>query len=221
MAVRKPHSTDHRKSYPVVFQVSLIAALLLLILAFRWDYAPASATYDLQPEETPMFEEVVQTTQPDTPPPPPQPPAPVEVSDDTLIEEEFLRFDADITPDAPLPILEPPTHEEDQPEEKEPTSEYFVAVQEMPELIGGLRAIQSKINYPPMARRARVQGTVTIQFVVDEQGTVQDAVVLKGLGGGCNEEALRVVKQAQFKPGKQRGKSVKVKMSLPITFRLR
>ena len=221
MAVRKPHNIDPRKGYPIVFQVSLIATLLLLILAFRWDYVPTPATHDLQPsEEPPMFEEMVQTKNQEPPPPPPQPPAPVEVSDDTLIEEEILQFDAGITPNEPLPLLEPPTHDDEKQDDPAPET-IFKVVQEMPELIGGLRAIQKTVTYPEMARRANVSGTVTIQFVVDEQGTVQDAVVLKGIGAGCDEEALRVVRQAQFKPGKQRGKAVKVKMSLPITFRLR
>ena len=221
MAVRKPHNTDHRKGYPLVFQISLIAALLLLILAFRWDYAPAQPpTYDLQTEEPSMFEEVVQTKHQETLPLPPQPPAPVEVPDDALIEKEVFRIDADISLDTPLPTLEPPSHEAENSKEPE-TETIFVAVEEMPEPIGGLRAIQREIKYPPTAQRARVEGKVTIQFVINEQGTVQDAMVLKGLGGGCDEEALRVVKQARFKPGKQRGKAVKVKMSLPITFRLR
>ncbi len=105
--------------------------------------------------------------------------------------------------------------------EEEPEAEIFFVVEEMPELIGGLRELQQKINYPQMAKMAGVEGRVTVQFVVNEEGSVTDAVVLKGIGAGCDEEALRAVLSSKFKPGKQRGKPVKVKMSLPVTFKLR
>ena len=90
----------------------------------------------------------------------------------------------------------------------------------MPELIGGLASIQKLIQYPEIARKAGVEGRVIVQFVVDENGSVQDPQVVRGIGAGCDEEAVRAVRQAKFNPGMQRGKPVKVKMSLPITFRL-
>ena len=97
----------------------------------------------------------------------------------------------------------------------------FDVVDEMPELIGGLRGMQRKIYYPEEARKARIQGVVIIQFIVDENGDVRDAYAVQGIGGGCDEEALRVVREARFRPGKQEGKPVKVKLSLPITFKLK
>lgn len=96
----------------------------------------------------------------------------------------------------------------------------FVHVEEMPELVGGLAALQRKIRFPELARRAGIEGRVILQFTVDEQGRVTDPKVLRGIGGGCDDEALRVVKQARFRPGRHLGQPVKVKMSLPITFRL-
>ncbi|HEX7070747.1 MAG TPA: energy transducer TonB, partial [Rhodothermales bacterium] len=102
-----------------------------------------------------------------------------------------------------------------------PEPEIFVIVEEMPELIGGLESLQRSINYPEIAKKAGVEGKVFVQFVVDENGNVQDPVVTRGIGAGCDEEALKAVRQAKFKPGKQRGKPVRVKMSLPITFRLK
>ena len=218
MATSKRPNTKHRKGYPIFIEVGLIAALLLLILAFRWEYSPPPpARHDLPQERSPVFVDVLQTAHKQ--PPPPRPPAPVEVSNDAQIEDEIFRIDVTVDFEEPLPTLAPPTHDEEKPDEPEPET-IFVAVEQMPNLIGGLGAIQQAINYPEMARRADVSGRVTIQFVVDEEGNVQDAVVLKGIGAGCDEEALRVVRQAQFKPGKQRGKAVKVKMSLPITFHL-
>jgi len=112
-------------------------------------------------------------------------------------------------PRTPLPPL--PTDDE------EPTP---VFVEEMPELIGGLAALQRKIRYPVIARKAGVEGRVILQFIIDEQGRVSESKVVRGIGGGCDEEALRAFQTMHFRPGKQRGKPVKVKMSLPITFRL-
>jgi TonB family protein len=98
--------------------------------------------------------------------------------------------------------------------------DYFVVVEEMPELIGGLASLQQEIRYPEMARRAGIEGRVYIQFVVNEQGDVENPRVIRGIGGGADEEALRVVSQAKFKPGYQRGRPVRVQYSLPIFFRL-
>lgn len=104
--------------------------------------------------------------------------------------------------------------------EDKPEDDFFVVVEEMPELIGGLESIQQEISYPEMAHRAGIEGRVYIQFVVTEQGDVDDARVIRGIGGGADEEALRVVRQAKFSPGMQRGKPVRVQYSLPILFKL-
>jgi len=98
--------------------------------------------------------------------------------------------------------------------------DFFVVVEEMPELIGGLVSIQRDINYPEMARRAGIEGRVYIQFIVNENGDVENPRVIRGIGGGADEEALRAVKQAKFKPGVQRGQPVRVQYSLPVVFRL-
>ncbi len=97
---------------------------------------------------------------------------------------------------------------------------YFVAVEDMPELKGGLAGLQKKINYPEMARKAGIEGRVIVQFIVNEQGQVEKPQIIRGIGGGADEEALRVVKQAEFEPGMQRGKPVRVQYSLPFTFQL-
>jgi len=109
--------------------------------------------------------------------------------------------------------------EEKVVEKKEPPK-YFIAVEEMPEPIGGITAIQEKITYPEIAKRAGVEGKVYILAFVDETGTVTKAQVIKGIGAGCDEEALNAVLQTKFKPGKQRGVPVKVQVSIPIIFKL-
>ncbi len=98
--------------------------------------------------------------------------------------------------------------------------EVFVVVEEMPELVGGLEAIQKQIRYPEIAKKAGVQGRVIIQFIVDETGRVTDPRVVRGIGSGADEEAIRAVQAAKFLPGRQRGRAVKVQMTMPVTFRL-
>lgn len=97
---------------------------------------------------------------------------------------------------------------------------YFVKVEKMPEPIGGLYAIQSKIKYPDEAKRNGVEGKVFIQAFIDETGNVVEAKVIKGVGHGLDEAALDAVKQTKFSPGKQKGKPVKVQVSIPIAFKL-
>jgi protein TonB len=103
-------------------------------------------------------------------------------------------------------------------ESEEPT--YFVAVEEMPQPIGGLQAIQSLIQYPEIAKRAGVEGKVFVRAFVDEKGNVTNAEIVKGIGGGCDEAALDAILKTKFTPGKQRGKPIKVQVTVPVLFRL-
>lgn len=105
-------------------------------------------------------------------------------------------------------------------EKKDETPQYFIAVEEMPEPVGGIAAIQSKIVYPDLAKRAGVEGKVYVMAFVDEKGTVTNAKLIKGIGAGCDEAAVQAVKSTRFKPGKQRGTPVKVQVSIPIVFKL-
>ena len=219
MARRKSDEANLRDKYPVYMEIGLVVVLALLILAFRVEWNPGSETDWEAPEQEQIeMEEIQQTQQQETPPPPPKPPVPVEVPNDEVLEDAELNLDASLDLDAPVSDTPPPPPEE---EEEEPEPEIFVVVEDMPKLIGGLASIQEHITYPEMAKKAGVEGRVIVQFVVDEQGNVQTPQVIRGLGAGLDEVALNAVKQAKFEPGKQRGQPVKVKMSLPVTFRLR
>ena len=101
--------------------------------------------------------------------------------------------------------------------EEEPA--FFVAVEEMPELIGGIKGLQGKIVYPKIAEQTNTEGKVLVQAVVDENGKVISANVIKGIGAGCDEVATDAVLNSKFKPGKQRGKNVKVQLTIPIVFK--
>jgi len=98
--------------------------------------------------------------------------------------------------------------------------EYYVAVEVMPELIGGLHSIQSNIRYPEIAKRAGIEGKVYVLAYIDESGNVTNARIIKGIGAGCDEAALDAVSAVKFTPGKQRGKPVKVQVTIPIVFKL-
>ncbi len=118
------------------------------------------------------------------------------------------------TPDAPAPPPPPPP----EPEPTEP--DIFEVAEVQPELIGGLEGLQGRVFYPPDARAANVQGQVVLQFVVNEQGAVEDARVLRSPDDRLSEAALAAVRASRFTPGRQRGEPVKVRFAVPVTFRL-
>ena len=90
-----------------------------------------------------------------------------------------------------------------------------------PVLLGGIASVQSKIVYPAMAMSAGIEGRVIVQFTISKEGNVLNPFIVRGIGGGCDEEALRAVKEAKFRPGMQRGRAVQVRYTLPITFKLK
>ena len=105
--------------------------------------------------------------------------------------------------------------------DSENDSDVYVIVDQMPELIGGLSGLQNKVKYPEIARKANVEGRVIVQFIVDENGNVRDAQVLRGVGAGLDEEATRAISEhAEFIPGRQDGKPVAVRLAIPIVFKL-
>lgn len=207
---------DLRAKYRKTFEISLILSLALMIVAFKFFPKLQKSEVALEgPQELFTVEDIQQTKQENRPPPPPKPPIPIEApSEDVLEDIEIGDTEIDINEQMEAP---PPPKEEKKVEE-EPT--YFVAVEEMPEPIGGIKGIQEKIVYPEIAKRAGVEGKVYVLAFVDETGTVTKAQILKGIGAGCDEAALDAVLKTKFKPGKQRGKPVKVQVSIPIIFKL-
>lgn len=128
---------------------------------------------------------------------------------------EYSGFDYDVIEE------DWPEYEEDEIEEEE----VFMAVEEMPEFPGGtaklLEYIHNNLKYPMEARENGIQGRVFVGFVVEKDGSISNVKVLSGIGGGCDEEAVRVVQSLpKFNPGKQRGNPVRVQYTLPIVFQL-
>ena len=103
--------------------------------------------------------------------------------------------------------------------------EAFTMVEEMPEYPGGLEAamkwIANELKYPAIAQENGVQGRVTVRFIINKDGSVSDAIVVKGIDPHLDKEALRVIsKMPNWKPGKQRGQAVRVSFNLPVRFKL-
>lgn len=216
MTERKKPDADLRNYYTVFWELGLLVTLVIFIIAVRVEFTgDGPEEYVLDEQEIVEMEEIIQTRQIETPPPPPRPPVPVEVPNDEIIDDVDIDISADLDFGGQLSMPPPPP-----PAEEEEEEDFFVVVEDMPELIGGLQELQRNIRYPEVARRAGIEGRVYIQFIVNERGEVENPQVMRGIGGGADEEALRVVSQARFTPGMQRGRPVRVQYSLPIFFRL-
>ena len=146
----------------------------------------------------------------------PEPP-PDEVKGNTASETvkgETDNYEASVDPDAKGP----------EPEEtKEAEDQIFTAVEQQAEFPGGPRAfetfLQKNLRYPSAALRENVRGKVYVQFVVNTDGTIQDVQVLKSVGFGCDEEAVRIIKSVpRWTPGKQSGRAVRSRFTQPIYF---
>lgn len=96
----------------------------------------------------------------------------------------------------------------------------FVVIERMPEPIGGWRRVQQALRYPDAARKARIEGDVLVQFIVNEQADVVDPVVLKGIGNGCDEAAVEAIRRVRFKPGLKQGKPINVQLERIVTFKI-
>ena len=215
MTNRKKPGADLKRHYTLLLQIGLIASIGIFTLAVKADIkSKKPVEYKPDTQEPIEIEETIQTNPIKTPPPPPRPPVPVEVPEDEIIEDVDIDFHFDYNRDDRLMML-PPSQKDEEPEEK-----IFEVVEQMPELIGGMASIQNNIDYPEVARRAGIEGRVYVQFVVNERGDVEDPQVVRGIGGGADEEALRAVSQAKFRPGLQRGRPVSVRFTVPVVFRL-
>jgi protein TonB len=213
-----------------VMRVGLIAVLLTLILAFNYSNRKKSDgnIYNIDQEE--IIEQDIPVTQQVQPPPPPPPPPPPQievVEDEEIIEDAPVIEDLEVKMDEEVvakPVkVEVEIVEEPEPEPEEP--EIFTVVEQQPEFPGGqgelLAYLGKNINYPPIAQENGIEGTVVVRFVVNETGGISDIQIVRDIGGGCGAEAVRVVKSMpKWKPGRQRGKAVKVYFTLPVRFKL-
>lgn len=213
MDTYKKPSADLKRSYTIYLQTGIIFALLIIIALFKVDFRGGEpvelAAYE---QEIIEIEDIIQTEHQEDIPPPERPPVPIEVPNDEFIEDYDLNLDADLSLGDHLAIPSPPDQEE------EPDEGFFEVVEHEPELIGGYDDLYDRISYPERARISGIQGTVVVRFIVTVNGQVEDAEILRSVGGGCDEEALRAIRDSKFRPGLQRGRPVPVRMSMPVRF---
>ncbi|MBI5663066.1 MAG: energy transducer TonB [Ignavibacterium album] len=215
MPLVKTKKADLISQYKKALEISYILALVIIISAFK--FFPKIELKKIFEDEKPVLitaVDITPTRQIQNIPPPPKPSILIEAS----IEEEIEEFSfVDINENREVIGDRPPEDLHRKIIEDEP---FILFSEEMPEPIGGIQAIQSKIVYPEIAKRAGVEGKVYVLAFVDENGDVRDAKIIKGIGAGCDEAALEAVKKTKFKPGKQRGKPVRVQVSIPVVFKL-
>ncbi len=212
---------DLKKYHTILLELGMIGSLLIFILATNMPLSSSGDGYipEVSQQEVITMEDIVKTEQTERPPAPPVPKVPVEVPNSTVLEEEILDIDAEFQINEALEIPEPPRSIDMNEEAEE--EDFFVAVEQMPELIGSLAELKSNLEYPKAALAAEIEGTVVIQFIVSAKGEVVNPKVIRGIGGGCDEEAIRVTRLAKFVPGRQRGVPVRVQYSIPYRFILK
>jgi periplasmic protein TonB len=212
----KNPKADLRKLYHRTFEVSLIVSLAVIVAAFK--FSPDALKVELIIPDKPdliTVEDIINTVQKPDIPPLPKVPQIIEATVDDLSDDIVLPDIDDVEP-VKLPDKPPAKPIVINDEEI-----IFEVVEVMPAPIGGLKSIQEKVHYTEIARRAGVEGTVFIEARIDKNGNVVDAFVKKGLGAGLDAEALNAVLSTKFIPGKQRGKPVNVKMTIPVKFVLK
>ena len=205
--------------------IGLVLVLSICYVAFEWTEKEVTK-YEVVDTDFLIEEEFdIQQTSQETPPPPP-PPAPVEVEvlnvveDDVEVEEIQINTEDDKDVEV---VIAPPVEPKEEDEEEEVI---FVVVESMPEFPGGQQAmmkyIGENIKYPVIAQENGIQGRVICQFVIEKDGKVTDIQVVRSSGEpSLDKEAVRVINSMpKWKPGKQRGKPVRVKYTIPVNFRL-
>ena len=224
MEPKKTEKADLEKKSFMFFSLGLIVALLLSITAFTYRVYDDTSAKDLSKNSANNDEilEVPPTQQLPPPPPKIQQPQIIEVPDEKKIEEEIeINMDTEVTEQTKVEEIKIAPQEE----EKEDPDQIFLVVEETAAPTGGMPAfyefVGKKLKYPAQARRMGIEGKVFVEFVIERDGTITDVKAIKGIGAGCDEEAVRVLQSApKWKPGKQRGKPVRQRMVLPIAFKL-
>lgn len=223
MRSKKHSEADIDKKKSSMFLMGLVFVGAGTLCAFEYTIWDESESGVFQVQMDALEDETVDEAPPEIlPPPPPPPPQPtvIEIVDDEEeIEEELDVQDLEVEEETEIEIIE-------EVEEVVEEEQIFTIVEDAPEFPGGEEAmykyLSRSIKYPAMAKDAGISGVVYLNFIVDKKGKISDVKVLRGIGGGCDEEAMRVVKaMPDWAPGKQRGKAVKVSFNMPIRFTLK
>lgn len=217
----KANLEDKRFTYLLM---GLVFVLSVCYVALEWTEKEVTK-YEVADMDFLIEEEIeIQQTTQETPPPPP-PPVVQEVEVLNVVEDdvetEEIEINTEDNKDVEV-IIQAPVEVVEEEEEEEVV---FVVVEDMPEFPGGPQALMKylgeSIKYPLIAQENGIQGRVICQFVVNKDGSIVDVEVVRSVDPSLDKEAIRVVKaMPKWKPGQQRGKAVRVKYTLPVSFRL-
>ena len=227
MEIKKNPKLNLEKQRSTFILIGLVTVLVLVFIAFEWK-SPIAQLGDMgMILDTELDEEMIQTqreeeVKPPPPPPPQQIPEELNIVDDEEeVEEELEMEDQEIDDDTEVEVVE-------IVEEEEEVDEIFsfVIIEDKPEFPGGDAALLNYIGkhtkYPEIAKENGITGRVFVGFVIGKKGEVTNVKVLRSVDPYLDKEAIRVVKSMpRWKPGKQRGKAVKVSYQVPIKFILR
>lgn len=229
MEIKKSPKADLENKKSTSILIGLVVALGIMFIAFEWSQRDVVVYEEAIQSAVVEDEEMIEVTfREETPPPPaPEPPAPetvlsdvIEIKDNTE-EVETVDFSAEDDASQRVVVQAPVA----APVEEEEEQQIFVVVEKMPEFPGGEEAMRRylarNIRYPLIAQENGIQGRVICQFVVNADGKIVDVQVVRGVEASLDAEAVRVIQSMpSWTPGKQGGKSVRVKYTLPIRFKL-
>jgi protein TonB len=228
---KKYDEVNVRSYRPFINNVSLLLSMALIVAVMEFPSSPDNSLVELSAVRADDYEEMQDI--PPTEQPPPPPPAQITqpdlivVADEEEIEQEIeIVLDVEFEEDAVVEQVETGIEDTAPIEiEEELVEEIFHIVEEPAEPIGGYaefyKFVGEHLKYPSKAMQLNVQGKVYVQFVVNKDGSLTDFNVVRGIGSGCDKEAVRVLNDSpKWKPGKQRGRAVKQYMVIPIHFKL-
>ena len=230
MEEKKSKKANLENKKLLFIEVGLCFSLFVTLAAFQWGTRDANVS--VLEEETQMIEEeeIIPITQ-ETPPPPPETPKIPVLSDQIDIIDDDIKVDdnlfMNLEDDANLGVEIGDYIEEVQEEVIEEEAIPFQLVETRPSFNGGdanefSKWVNSRLEYPEIAKENGVQGRVTLQFTVEKDGSVTNVKVVRGVDPSLDKEAVKVVSSSpKWTPGKQRDRAVRVTYTFPVIFQLR
>ena len=225
MEIKKTPKADLENKKSTWLLVGYVIVLAFMFIAFEWTKRDIKIDTSQAITDLVFEEEIIPITeQPEQAPPPAAPPIAETltiVEDDADVEETTIATSEETNQAVEIKYV-PVAVEEEEPEEQT----IFEVVEQMPEFPNGgmaglMQYLSKNIKYPTIAQENGTQGRVTVQFVVNRDGSIVDAKVLRGVDPYLDKEAIRVISSMpKWKPGMQRGKAVRVKYTVPVMFRL-
>ncbi|MBP9990091.1 MAG: energy transducer TonB [Bacteroidales bacterium] len=224
METKKTSRADLENKKGLCLEVGFIVILVASLLAFNLKSYNRSEIEIVPWDPESEIDYIPDVTTP-TPPPPAKLPDIVvtdinRVDNSAVVEDVFVNVDdnANMAQDEYIPPALPE-------EEEVVVDDYVLVAEKEPEFPGGVDALyaylRDHIKYPTVAKETGITGKVYVSFIVEKDGSITDLKLMRDIGGGCGQEALRVVRSMpKWTPGKQQGRAVRVKFNLPISFNL-